>query len=341
MAGIAAENIDDQTAWETFLSRHPEANFLHSWYWGVFHEHLGHTVVRRGFYKQGGLVGVIQAVVEPARRGRHLVIAGGPILDWQDEALIQAWIQTIRTLAKEHACLFVRVRPQLLNTPETQQLFRRLGFRRAPMHVTADLTSQLDLAKDDAELKKAMRKGTRYELNRAAKLDIRVEAASDDRFLDEFCELQLQTAERQGFVPFSKRFLSEQFRTFAEAGKVVMYRSSHEGQLLAMAFIIFYGPEAAYHYGASTELARKLPGAYAIQWEAIQEARRRGCRRYNFWGVAEHGQTRHRFYGVSVFKRGFGGEDVSYLPAHDLVVDRLRYPATFAFETARRKLRKL
>ncbi len=341
MAGVTAEKINDESVWEGFLESHPEANFLHSWYWGGFHERMGHAVERYGFYRNGTLVGVTQGVVEPARRGRHLVIAGGPIINWADKPVITVWRETGTAIAKEHSCIFVRVRPQLLNTVETQGLFHKLGLRRAPMHVTADLTRQLDLAKTDNELKKAMRKGTRYELNRAAKLGIEVERAIDDRFLKEFCELQLKTAERQGFVPFTTKFLSEQFNTLAEVDKVVMYRSTHEGQLLAMAFIIFYGQEAAYHYGASTELARKLPGAYAIQWEAIQEARRRGCSRYNFWGVAEHGQTNHRFYGVSVFKSGFGGEDVSYLPAHDLVVDKLRYPATFAFETARRKFRKL
>jgi lipid II:glycine glycyltransferase (peptidoglycan interpeptide bridge formation enzyme) len=244
-------------------------------------------------------------------------------------------------VAKEHKCLFVRVRPQLLVTPAHQQLFRQLGFRRSPMHVTADLTTQIDLTKSDDELKRAMRKGTRYEVNRAQKLGIKVEAVTDDRYMQEFYKIQLETAERHKFVPFSFKFLSEQFKVFAEADKVIMYRATHEDKLLALAFIIFYGQEAAYHYGASTELARQLPGAYAIQWEAMHEARRRGCTRYNLWGVTEHGNTKHRFYGVSVFKRGFGGEDVAYLPAHDLVIDKLKYPLTYAFETARRKIRKL
>jgi lipid II:glycine glycyltransferase (peptidoglycan interpeptide bridge formation enzyme) len=341
MAAITVKPVEDKAVWEAFMATHKEANFLQSWYWGVFHESMNHTVIRRGFYKDDALIGIVQAVVEPARRGRHIVVAGGPVIDWQDKALVRACMEALKTVARANNCLFVRVRPQLLENSDNEQLFRKLGFRRAPMHVTADLTSQLDLSKTDDELKKAMRKGTRYELNRTVKLGIEVTAATDDQYLDEFCKLQLETAERQGFVPFSEKFLSEQFRAFAEAGKVVMYRSTFEGKLLAMAFIIFYGPEAAYHYGASTELARQYPGAYAIQWEAIQEARRRGCTRYNFWGVAEHGQTKHRFYGVSVFKRGFGGEDVAYLPAHDLVVNRLRYPLTYAFETARRKFRKL
>ena len=323
------------------MSSHQVANFLHSWYWGVFHQNIGHEVERLGFYEGNTLVGVVQAVVEPAKRGRHLVIAGGPIIDWNNNQIVQAWLLAIQQTAKKHHCVFVRVRPQLLDTPEHRQLFKKLGFRLAPMHVTADLTSQLDLSKPDDELRRMMRKGTRYELNRAQKLGITVDASTDESLLKEFCDLQIETARRQNFVPFSRRFITEQFKAFAGPGKVVLYKATYKGRLLAMAFVIFYGSEAAYHYGASTELAREFPGAYAIQWRAIAEARKRGCHRYNFWGVAEHGQTKHRFYGVSVFKRGFGGEDVAYLPARDLVINPAKYSATYLFETARRKLRRL
>jgi lipid II:glycine glycyltransferase (peptidoglycan interpeptide bridge formation enzyme) len=333
--------IEDQAVWEAYIATHPEANFLHSWYWGVFHERLGHTVIRHGYYQANKLVGVLQTIVEPARRGRHLTVPGGPILDWGVKGLDATWVKDLKAIAKAHDCVFARVRPQLLRTPENQQMFKRLGFRKAPMHLTADLTSQLDLTKTDDEIKSGMRKGARYDLNKSAKLGIKVEVVSGAKYLDEFYNLQLETAKRHNFVPFTKQFLTEQFKTFQEVDAVQMYRATYQGKLLTMAFIIFYGQEAAYHYGASTDLARQYPGAYAVQWEAIQEARRRGCQRYNFWGVTEHGNTKHRFYGVSVFKRGFGGDDVAYLPAQDLVVNRLKYEVTYAFETARRKARKL
>jgi lipid II:glycine glycyltransferase (peptidoglycan interpeptide bridge formation enzyme) len=338
---IETKVVTEKGEWEAFMATHPEANFLHSWYWGEFHEKLSHTVIRSGFYEAGTLVGVLLAIVEPARRGRHLVVPGGPILNWSNKKLVTAWRDEAKRVARENKCVFVRCRPQLTNTPENQKLFKSLGFKKAPMHLHAELTSQLDITKTDDELKKAMRKGTRYELNRSQRLGIEITETSGDEYLDEFYKLQLETAKRQNFVPFSKKFLSEQFKVFAAADKVLMYRATHEGKLLTMAFIIFYGQEAAYHYGASTDLARKIPGAYAVQWQAIHDAQKRGCTRYNFWGVTEHGNTGHRFYGVSVFKRGFGGEDVAYVPAQDLVVDAMRYPATYLFETARRKLRKL
>ena len=76
-------------------------------------------------------------------------------------------------------------------------------------------------------------------------------------------------------------------------------------------------------------------GAYLLQWEAILEAKRRGQKRYNFWGVVKPEQTKHRFYGVSIFKRGFGGDDVAYVHAQDLVIAPLRYTINYflnAFE---------
>lgn len=338
---VTTKIVEDEKAWEQLISTHQEANFLQSWSWGEFHERLGHEVIRSGFYLDDKLAGVSLMIVEPARRGRHLVVPGGPIIDWDDDTIVKAWMDEIKRVAGANKCIFVRVRPQLHDNDQSRQLFSRHGFRKAPMHLHAELTSQLDLTKNDDELKKAMRKGTRYELNQAARSDIEVIGTSGDEYLDEFYDLQIETAKRQGFVPFSKKFLVEQFKVFAASGNVKMYRSTWHGQLLAMAMVIFYGSEAAYHYGASTELARKLPGAYAVQWQAIQDAREKGCKRYNFWGVTGHGQTKHRFYGVSVFKRGFGGEDVAYLPAQDLIIDAKRYPATYIFETARRKLRKL
>ena len=69
MAEVTIRLIDNREVWEEFLSLHPEANFLHSWYWGEFHKRYGHIIERRGFYDNDSLVGVLLSIVEPARRG--------------------------------------------------------------------------------------------------------------------------------------------------------------------------------------------------------------------------------------------------------------------------------
>jgi lipid II:glycine glycyltransferase (peptidoglycan interpeptide bridge formation enzyme) len=233
------------------------------------------------------------------------------------------------------------MRPQLPDTETSRKTVREIGFRDAPMHLEAELTSQLDLTPSEAMLLSNMRKTTRYEIRRAEKLGISVTKTTDTAAIGGFHALQLETARRQNFTPFSYPYLSEQFRSFADHGMAMLYSATYQGNLLAQAFMIFYGSEAVYHYGASTDAGRTYPGAYIIQWAAIRDAKPRGMKRYNFWGVTSPADINHRFYGVSVFKRGFGGEDVSYLHAQDLVMHPGRYTVNLAVETVRRKIRRL
>ncbi len=339
MAEVTVKNIFDQASWENFLASHPEANFLQSWYWGKFHEALGNKIHRVGFYNGDNLAGVMLSVVENAKRGRYLTVPAGPIIEWQDPALVESFISEIKKQAALDKCGFVRVRPQLEANDFSKKLFQNLGFVSAPIHLHAELTSQLDLSSSEDHLLANMRKATRYEIKKALAQGIKITTSQSPQDIKKFYDLQVLTSERQKFVPFSYEFFYEQFRVFAQAGKALLYSAELDGKLLAMGFIIFYGQEAAYHYGASTQEGRKYPGAYLIQWEAIKEAKRRGMARYNFWGVTREDQKDHRFYRLSIFKRGFGGKDMEYLHAQDLVVSRFRYILNLIVESLRKKIR--
>ena len=281
------------------------------------------------------------SVVEPARRGKYLTVPGGPIINWQNNNLINAFLQQIKTVAKGNNCVFVRVRSQLKSDEFSKNLFRSLGFKKAPMHLHAELTSQLNITKSEEELIAQMRKATRYEVRKAMKEGIQVSISTNENEIKKFYDLQIETAKRQKFVPFSYKFLYEQFKTFAENNNALIYSATFNKKLLAQAFVIFYNKEAVYHYGASTDEGRHHPGAYLIQWEAIKEAKRRGMTRYNFWGVAPENKRDHRFSGLSLFKRGFGGQDFQYLPAQDLIINRPKYLLNYIIETLRNRLRNL
>lgn len=336
---VETKQITQKGEWDAFLKTHDEANFLQSWEWGEFHERINHPISRTGFYENNTLVGVILAVVEPARRARYLTVPGGPIIDWENLTLIETVKQTMRQIAQENNCVFVRVRPQLHNNERSREIFKKMGFTPAPIHLHAQLTLQLDLSKSEEELMMEMRKNTRYELKKALSGNLRVEHTTDPNSIRSFYELQVELAKRQKFVPFSFPYLSEQFSLFASQNMAYLYSAYHENVLLAQAFIIFYGNEAVYHYGVSTPEGREYPGAYLLQWEAIREAKRRGMKRYNFWGIAHEHEKNHRFYGLSIFKRGFGGEEIEYLPAQDLVINRGRYTLNKIVEHARKRLR--
>lgn len=333
-------NANDKKAWDQFITSHPEANFLQSWDFYEFHHSRGNQVVRRiAVDEKQNIKAAYAGVIEEAKRGRHLALAGGPILDWSNQALVDQIFQDIKKTGTKLNCVFVRVRPQLELSDSSQQLFRQAGFKKAPMYLSVEHAGVINLEQSEEEIMKGMRQRLRRALRKAAKNDIKVETSINPDDIHNFYKIQLQTAKRHDFFAFSEDFLTKQFAAFAPNQEAVLYTAKYQGEILAQNFMIFYGNEASYHYGVSSELGTKLSGAPLLHLQAMRDAKKRGIKRYNLWGIVPEDAVKHRFFGVSNFKRGFGVTELKYLPAQDLILNPIKYSKTWVIETIRRKLR--
>ncbi len=326
------------TEWDAFIASRPEANFLQSAQWGMANARVGHEIVRDGISKDEVLIAGWQGIVKNARRGRYLEVPGGPLMDWNDDATVTAVIAQLKAAGTQFGCVFIRIRPQMVDSEKLRQKLAGMRLHHAPFHLHAEHTNILDLTKTEEELLAGMRRQTRYEVRQAEKKGIEVSWRSDTAAVEEFCAVQADTAKRQGFVPSSREFLLAQVEAFGDQARI--YRAEKDGTLLSLALVFFSGEEADYFEAASTPDSRTYPSAYAIQWQAIRDAKKLGKKRYNFWGIAYSDDPNHRYAGVTTFKRGFGGHDVTYVPAHDIVLKHT-YLKTWLIETIRKKRRKL
>ena len=325
--------------WDGYVSALEEANFLQSWDFYEFHIARGKKVVRKLVLDGDTIVGAYAGVVETAKRGTYLAIAGGPLIDWNNAKMVKAVFGDIRTEGTKAGCVFVRVRPQLELSEKSLKIMKSHGLVKAPMYLSVEYAGILDLKKSEEEILAGASQGFRRKLRKAEKNNIEIVVSDDDVAINDFCKLEKLHAERQKYVAFSSDFLKKQFEAFRAGGEVLIYTARFGGEILAQNFIIFYGPEASYHYGVSSELGTKYSAAPLLHLKAMEEARKRGCIRYNLWGIVEKDETSHRFYGVSEFKRSFGCEEYRYTPAHDLVLKPLKYKLTLAVEKTRKKVR--
>ena len=339
MAKYEIIDADSREKWDKFVTSHPEANFLQSWDFYEFHKSRGNTVVRRIAMDGKKIIAAYAGVVEAAKRGRHLAIAGGPILDWTNKTLVKEIFADMKSEGEKNHCVFVRVRPQLERSEKAFKLFADLGLKKAPTFLSVEYAAILDLNKSEEEIIKGMHRRIRYAVNNARNKGFTIEKSQDPKDIHEFYKIELATAKRQEFVAFSEDFLTKQFAAFAKNNEAVLYTAKYEGQILAQNFMIFYGNEASYHYAVSTELGTKMSGSPILHVEAMRDARERGIKRYNLWGIVGEDEKSHRFYGVSFFKRGFGGDELKYLPAHDLIISPMKYQKTKLIETVRKKIR--
>ncbi|MBR2855647.1 peptidoglycan bridge formation glycyltransferase FemA/FemB family protein [Candidatus Saccharibacteria bacterium] len=349
--------------WSTIMKKFPEANFLQSPEYGKMNEILGEKVLTEDFDGRGWALMIVRA----AKRGRYLEIPCGPLLEWKDKALVREAFERIATIARQEKCVFVRVRPQLPASADNLKMLTDLGLKKSPMHLAAEHTIMIDLSHSEDELLAKMRRQTRYEVRRADKLGIEVERYDSEEIFKEFHEVQAETARRQCFVPPSLRTLMAEREAFGD--KIWIYvakttvndkdgnggaRSDNTKEKknttsaasmtkmpVAYGLIIGDGREGDYYEAASTELNRKLPGAYALLWRVMRDLKADGYERFNLWGIAPAGQPEHRYAKVTTFKTGFGGEIVEFVPAHDLVISRMGYLKNLIVEKVRKKRRHL
>jgi len=208
------------------------------------------------------------------------------------------------------------------------------------MHMHAETTWQLDLAPSEDELLANMRKTTRYSIRRAARDGVRIIQSKKVKDIETLYQLQMEAVKRHKFIPFSKEFMEKQFQAFVQDDQVALFLAEYNKQILSVAMIIYYGDMAVYHYAGTSSKFPQIFSSYLLQWEAIREAKKRECKIYNFWGIAPTDNPKHRFAGVTIFKKGFGWGRVDYLHAQDYPLSTL-YRITCLFETIRRMRRRL
>lgn len=337
----------DQTIWNQFLATVTPDTFLHSWEWGVFNEATGTSVARFGVYEEDRLVAIALILTVRARRGTFLFCPHGPLISTSPDngsattEIIRALTAHLKAYARQQNAIFIRISPLLMALPFNQDAFVESGYRNAPIHMAhPELAWILNLEKSEDELLKEMRKSTRYSIKKAEKDGVTISASTNPADIETFWRVYETTVSRQHFTPFSKEYLAKEFEIFSRNHGATFFFAHYHNEITAAALVIHDNHSGYYHHGATTQKYPGLTDAQLLQWEIIKALKKKGVGRYNFWGVVPETATSHPWYGLSVFKRGFGGREYAYVHAQDLALSP-RYYLTYVIEFLRRKKRHL
>lgn len=327
----AVREIKDRPAWETFNLRQQFPQFLQSWNASCQEERLGHEVLRLGVFEEDQLKGLALVIKHKARRGKYFFVPYGPVIDWQQPRYFATLIEHIKDIGDREGADFIRVCPFIDDNNYNQQLFNDHGFKIAPLQTIAENIWLLDLSPDNDQLLMGMRKTMRNQIRRAQKEHVIIKKEDS---VENFIDLHKYTVAKHHFNPYPNKLFKEQLAAFKDDNQVQVFTAYYQEKPLASAIIMYYGTMASYHHGSS--IPSKVPVTYLLQWEASLEAKRRGCKHYNFWGI--YPDNNPKLAGVSKFKTGFGGWQKDLLPAQDLPLT-YKYKMNYFIEVLRRKKR--
>lgn len=313
----------DPKAWDAFVEANEPGSYLQLSGWAAVKAVNGWSATRLMAAAGSTEVGAQILVRRPRPMPWAFAYAPrGPVSNaWTDDA-IGAFSEAARHVFPDTAgrVSHLRIDPEIEHDgpldPDgsTRRALRSAGWRPAPP-IQPNATRVIDLRADEATLWGDLRKKWRQYVNKARAAGVTVVDADGDR-IPEFYRIYRETADRAGFLIRTEAAYRDVWDAFASDGRArLLFAEAVDREPLAALFLVRCGGRVVEPYGGMTAAGGDSRANYLLKWEAIRTSRLAGATSYDLWGLATG--------GIAHFKTGFGGREVRYIGAWDLVFDPL------------------
>jgi hypothetical protein len=312
-------------AWDRELEgRVSPSPLLQTWGWGEVQSRAGWTVER--ITLAGGVMASIQLrSVGPAREA---YVPRGPVpANPQSIEALVGW-------AREAKIAKLRIEPEA--PPVFGDVLAERGFIKA-QPTQPEHTRILTLKPPD-EMLATFKQGRRYNIRAGLKRGVVVEEGKDA------AELARQTAavERRESINLPAKAYYDVLLDQLPWCHTYVARHPETREGLAAVLVARHAGRAYHLFAGRTGAHPELMANDIAWWTAIRAAAEAGCRDYDLWGVPPPGAgPEHPWHGLGFFKAEYGGEEVGYAGAWEIVLSSAGAKLIELEKKARRGVRGL
>ncbi|OGY19702.1 MAG: hypothetical protein A2900_01180 [Candidatus Chisholmbacteria bacterium RIFCSPLOWO2_01_FULL_50_28] len=221
--------------------------------------------------------------------------------------------RAVDRLCRAHRAVFIAIEPRIirgLSVSEVAAIFQQHGYRQASIPMLPTRTLQIDLRQSPKDLFRTFKKDARTSIRKTLhSCRFRVLDPQDEAQRAQFYSFWKTYG--RGFV-FSVSNFQKLLAAFGSDSFFVCTYTG-KGQLLAASLILVHNKSASYYFACVSPLGRPRLAGYLVVWEAILEAKRRGCTAFDLEGVYDQRfPGLRRWKGFSQFKQKFGGKEIVY-----------------------------
>jgi len=295
-------------------------HFLQGPDWARVQRDLGRTV-----HEESGDGWCYLAIEESNPAGKLLYVPYGPVAG--SVAAFEAALASLTDRAKASGAVFIRVEPVSagFSAAEADAVLRSRGLRPAPANLQPELSWIVDLEQDFKEVLAGMKPVNRNLYRNIHKKGVTFRASQDPAEISVLLGFLHQTAARNGFKPQSDEYLTQVARTLMPSGAATLFIAELEGSPIAAALTYDSADTRTYAHAALDDTHRKLSAGIPLVVTLMADAKDKGLKHVDLWGVAPADQPDHKWAGFTAFKKSFGGREVAYPGTWDLPVNKLRY----------------
>ena len=310
--------VENQEEWKKFINFNKDS-FLQSWDWGIFQEKIGRKVYR--FASDNVAASVLEFNL-PFNQ-KYWYIPYGPIYKNNSLEDFFDFFISLKEIALKQGIAFLRFDPQLEFSSEYYKKMKEAGFF-VSKEVQPKETLVIDLLKSDEDLLRDMEHDTRYSIRSAQKRNIIIkiyEKEEKSHIFEFFWKIFQETNKKHNLKTYTKKYFESLLSLNSDCHSEI-FTAELENKIIAAAIIIFYGTQASYLYAASLPGFGKYNAPSLILWTAFKEAKKKGCKNFDLWGISNLNKKWAKF---TQFKRSFGGKEITRIGAWDYPINRPFY----------------
>ena len=277
-------------------------------------EKLQQDLKETSFFKSGSNYQYL-AIKKRVPGGSYHYLPYGPVADTKENFRLA--LDDLKALAKKEDAIFIRVEPR---NPDFAKILPQNTEKSHDLNPKE--TWVLDLEGSDDEFKnKLPSRLLRYYKNRE-KNDIKVEKSQNPDDVKYLIALQKALAKEKNISTFSEEYLKTELKQpFA-----TLYLVKHDKNIIAAGLIFDHNTTRYNLQGAQSDEGRKLHATGILTIELIKDAREKGLKLFDFWGIAPEGAPQnHPWAGFTNFKKTFAGREVDFAGTYDVIIKPTKY----------------
>jgi len=323
-----------------------DGGFLQSKHWADFNRRSGKAVFEFGQENKSRALAIEHKLPVV---GKYWFIPRGPLANNEKELRIIIRIIIRNTL--KQGIGWLRVEPQGDDDLKIIKKVLEAKYRivKSKKNHEPAQTLMVDLDKPAEEILARMKPKTRYNIRLAEKKGVIVEETRSKEAITTFLNLTKITAKRDGITPHPDQYYQKMIETIPE--KILkVYIAKYQNKAISAVMVSFFGSVATYLHGASANEHRNVMAPFALQWRAMQDAKKAGCSKYDLGGTRlsakfkiqnsklnneEKNENNEKEYipeegswqGITRFKQGFcpACQPVEFPGCWDIVLDEKKY----------------
>ena len=300
-----------------------DKHFLQSDAWERFNKHLGKQV-----FTDSGRGWSFLAILEFSPLGKYLYLPYGPYISEKNG--FEGAYKALYKLAKAKKVMFIRIEPTGNVAPDT---LVKYGFHKTHQ-VNPERTWVLDLSAPEDEILANMKQNNRNLYHNYLKKGLEVHRTTDANKIHYLTDLLGKVAKHNKITVHTEDYLWAQ----VDSGAATLYYVTLENQVIAAA-LIYDSPTTRYYAHAAADYEhRKLSAGTILVAQMIMDAKQKGLKWFDFYGVTDSDDPNHPWYGFTKFKKSFGGQAKDYLGTWEKPRKRAWYTAFKVLSRLKRHL---